>query len=308
MTEVIIHTIISLSGLGAVSAVILFFVAQKFKVEEDLRIDEVESVLPMANCGGCGFAGCRNFAEKCVTAPELTGLFCPVGGNDTMTKVGQILGQNPVAQDPRVAVLRCNGACESRPKTTIYDGAATCAIASALYGGETDCQFGCLGLGDCELVCTFDALHMDPLTGLPVVDDAKCTSCGACVKECPKNLFELRKRGKKGMKIYVACRNEDKGNIAKKGCEVACTGCNKCYLVCRYEAIEVNNFLAFINSDKCTLCRKCVPECPTGAILEIGFPVRKEKKLVEIEVSEGIPKSIKEERIITDDRINNLEV
>ncbi|MBN1597697.1 MAG: Fe-S cluster domain-containing protein [Bacteroidales bacterium] len=277
MDSVILDTVLTLSGLGAGAAIILFFVAQKFKVVEDPRIDEVEEALPAANCGGCGFAGCRNFAEACVKAKDFEGLYCPVGGNETMAEVAKILGRDAVEQDPRVAVLRCNGGCESRPKTNIYNGAATCKIASALYGGDTDCQYGCLGFGDCVEVCDFDALKMDPLTGLPVVNDSNCTACGACVKECPKDLFELRKRAKKDRKIYVACRNEDKGGIAKKSCSVACIGCNKCYNVCPHDAITMNNYLAFIDADKCKLCRKCVPECPTNSILEIGFPPRKDR-------------------------------
>ena len=278
MNATVLYTILSLSGLGVSAAIILFIVAQKFKVVEDPRIDEVEEALPAANCGGCGFAGCRNFAEALVKSDDFEGLYCPVGGNDTMASVAKILGREAVEQDPRVAVLRCNGFCKVRPKINNYDGASTCAIASALYGGDTGCQYGCLGFGDCVEVCTFDALSMDPDTGLPVVNDTNCTACGACVKACPKDLFELRKRAKKDRKIYVACRNEDKGGIARKSCEVACIGCIKCFKVCPYEAITMANNLAFIDSDKCKLCRKCVPECPTNSILEIGFPPRKEKE------------------------------
>jgi electron transport complex protein RnfB len=277
MTSTVLYTILSLSALGSLAAIVLFFVAQRFKVFEDPRIDEVESNLPGANCGGCGYAGCRNFAETLVKSRSFDGLFCPVGGNDTMSAVARILGREASVKDPQVAVLRCNGSCEHRPRTSRYDGASSCAVVSALYGGETGCQYGCLGLADCVVACTFDALHMDPLTGLPVVDDDKCTSCGACVKACPKNLFELRKRWKGNKKIYVACMNEDKGGIAKKNCSVACIGCSKCFKVCPYEAITMNNNLAFIDSVKCKLCRKCIPECPTQSILEIGFPARKEK-------------------------------
>ena len=277
MNSVILYTILSLSGLGATAAIVLYFVAQKFKVVEDPRIDKVEEALPAANCGGCGFPGCRNFAEACVKSEDFEGLYCPVGGNETMSTVASILGRDAVEQDPRVAILRCNGTCDARPKTSNYDGAATCSIASALYGGDTDCQWGCLGFGDCVEVCNFDALAMDPVTGLPVVNDVNCTACGACVKACPKDLFELRKRAKKDRKIYVACRNEDKGGPAKKSCSAACIGCNKCFKVCPFDAITMSNNLAFIDSDLCKLCRKCVPECPTNSILEIGFPPRKEK-------------------------------
>ncbi|MBN2215353.1 MAG: Fe-S cluster domain-containing protein [Bacteroidales bacterium] len=277
MSTVVIYTIITLITLGAFAAMVLYFVAQKFKVFEDPRIDEVEAALPGANCGGCGFAGCRNFAEALVRSEDFADLFCPVGGNETMAGVAKILGREPATQDPLVAVLRCNGACEFRPKTNNYDGTATCTIESALYGGDTGCQYGCLGHGDCVEVCQFDALHMDPVTGLPVVDDAKCTACGACVRACPRNLFELRKRQKKDRKIYVACMNEDKGGLARKYCAVACTGCTLCFKVCPFEAITMGTNLAFIDSEKCRLCRKCVPVCPTNAIIETGFPPRKEQ-------------------------------
>jgi Na+-translocating ferredoxin:NAD+ oxidoreductase subunit B len=275
MSVTILYTIISLSLLGAISAVILYFVAQRFKVYEDPRIDLVEAELPAANCGGCGFAGCRNLAENLVKAETMEGLFCPVGGNAVMSKIAVILGRQAVIQDPRIAVLRCNGSCEFRPITNHYDGVASCAMVSAMYGGETGCTYGCVGCGDCTLVCSFDALHMDPVTGLPVVDDAKCTACGACVKACPKNLFELRKRWKGEKKIYVACLNEDRGPVASRNCKVACIGCSKCFKICPFEAITMHNYLAFIDSDKCRLCRKCVTECPTNSILEIGFPVKK---------------------------------
>jgi Na+-translocating ferredoxin:NAD+ oxidoreductase subunit B len=277
MGTTILYTILSLSILGIIAAIILFFVAKKFAVIEDPRIDLINEALPSANCGGCGFAGCRNFAENCVNAESLEGLFCPVGGNDVMNSVAKILGREASAKEPRVAVLVCNGTCEARPQTNIYDGAGSCAIASALYAGNTGCQFGCLGYGDCVDVCQFGALRMDPFTGLPVVDDALCTACGNCLKACPKNLFELRKRAKKEMKIYVACRNEEKGGIAKKSCSVACIGCNKCVKVCPHDAITLINNLAFIDSDLCKLCRKCVPECPTNSIIEVGFPKKKEK-------------------------------
>lgn len=275
MGTTILYTIISLTALGIIAAVILFFVAKKFKVYEDPMIDVVEAALPGSNCGGCGFAGCRNFAETLVKSESMDGLYCPVGGNSTMVSIASLLGRTAVEQDPRVAVLRCNGTCEFRPKINQYEGVSSCAAISALYAGETGCQYGCVGFGDCVDVCKFDALHMDPVTGLPVVDDDKCTACGACVKACPKNLFELRKRWKGNKKIYVACMNEEKGGVAKKSCSVACIGCSKCFKVCEFDAIVMKNNLAFIDSDKCRLCRKCAPVCPTNSIIETGFPVRK---------------------------------
>ncbi|HUS85908.1 MAG TPA: Fe-S cluster domain-containing protein [Bacteroidales bacterium] len=284
MSSTVLFTIISLSVLGLSAALILFFVAQKFKVYEDPRIDEVEQSLPGANCGGCGFAGCRNFAEALVKAESFDGLNCPVGGNETMSKAAEILGKEPVEVEPRVAVVRCNGTPEHRPRTTLYDGVPDCTIANNLYGGETDCEYGCLGLGECVEACDFNAMFMNSETALPVIIDDNCVACGACVKACPRNIIELRKKAKKDRKIYVSCINEDKGGPARKACRVACIGCSKCFKVCTFDAITMDNNLAFIDSDKCKFCRKCEPECPTDSILELNFPPRKIKEETEVEL------------------------
>ena len=275
--NVVLITIISLGALGSLSAIILYFVAQKFKVFEDPRIDQVEEVLPAANCGGCGFPGCRAFAEALVKADDISDLNCPVGGADTMTAAAGILGKEVTAAAPMVAVLRCNGTCDNRPKTSNYDGASSCTIASTLYGGETGCSFGCFGLGECVDACDFNAMYMDEKTGLPVIIEDNCVSCGACVTACPKNIIELRKKGPKSRRIYVSCVNKDKGAPAKKACSAACIGCGKCVKTCPFDAITMENNLAYIDYEKCKLCRKCVDVCPTNAITELNFPPKKPK-------------------------------
>lgn len=277
MTSTIIWTVAVVSALGALLAVVLYFVAKKFRVEEDPRIDEVEKVLPGANCGGCGHAGCRAFAQSCVEASDLDGNFCPVGGNETMKKVASVLGMQVSEKAPAVAVVRCNGTCENRPRTNEYGGYASCRVKAALYSGDTGCPFGCLGCGDCVAACQFGAIAMNPETGLPEVNQDKCTACGACVRACPKAIIEIRPKGPRGMRVFVSCVNKDKGAVARKACKAACIGCGKCTKVCPHEALTVENNLAYLDPVKCKLCKKCVAECPTGAIHAVNFPVLKPK-------------------------------
>ena len=272
MTTTIIWTIVAITVLGVLLAVVLYLVATKFKVEEDPRIDEVEKVMPGANCGGCGFAGCRAFAQSCVEAANLDNNYCPVGGNEVMKKVAAVLGLEVHEKAPMVAVVRCNGTCANRPVVNEYDGLKSCKVKASLYSGDTGCFYGCLGCGDCVAACQFGAISMDPETGLPVVDEEKCTACGACVKACPKKIIELRNKGPKNRRVFVSCVNMEKGATARKACSAACIGCGKCAKECPFGAITMEHNVAYIDFNKCKLCRKCVAVCPTGAIHDVNFP------------------------------------
>ncbi len=279
MTTSVLYSVLLLVSLGVIVAVVLYIVSKKFYVYENPLIAEVEDLLPAANCAGCGSPGCKSFAEKLVITEDISELFCPVGGNSIMKLVAELLGKEVAEKDPTVAVMHCQGGCDVRPKTSEYQGPKSCAISAMIYGGETDCQYGCLGDGDCVKVCKFDAMYMDETTGLPVIITDKCTSCGACVEACPRDIIEMHPRNKRDLKIFVSCLNEDKGGIAKKACEVACIGCSKCEDICPKDAITITNNLAYIDPVLCTLCRKCVPVCPTHSIIETNFPPPKIKKV-----------------------------
>ena len=273
--NLILLAIIALGAIGLVSALLLYFASRKFAVHEDERIGQVSAVLPQANCGGCGFPGCAGFAGACVKAADkgsLEGLLCPVGGQPVMEKVAAILGMKVEASAPKLAVVRCNGTCENRPRTVIYDGVKSCRIANTTCMGETACAYGCLGCGDCVNACQFGAIKMNETTGLPEVDSTKCTACGACGKACPRNIIELRKKGPKGRRVFVSCVNKDKGAVSMKACKASCIGCGKCEKECNFGAITVENNLSYIDPEKCRLCRKCVTVCPTKAIHDVNFP------------------------------------
>ena len=282
VNDVMLYSLVILVALGVLAAILLYFVAQKFKVYEDPRIDEVAELLPGANCGGCGFTGCRALAEAIVKAESLEGKTCP-GGGEAMDKIALLLGLVPPKSEPKIAVVRCNGSFANTPKKINYDAVASCAFAHSLYAGEGGCPKGCLGCGDCVKICSFSAIEMNGETGLPTVKE-NCVGCGVCAKHCPRGIIELRYRGKKERRILVSCVNTEKGAVAKKNCSVACIGCGKCVKVCTFEAITVENNLAYIDFEKCKLCRKCAKECPTGSISEVNFPPLKKEEEILMEV------------------------
>ena len=277
--DLILLAVIVLGVLGLVSALVLFYASHLFAVHEDPRIGQVAAVLPQANCGGCGYPGCSGFAAACVKAADqgsLDGKLCPVGGQAVMEQVADIVGLSVVASAPKVAVVRCNGSCENRPRIAEFDGMPTCRVQQMLGMGETACPYGCLGCGDCVAACQFGAISINPSTGLPEVDEEKCTACGACAKACPRGVIEIRLKGPKGRRVVVLCNNKDKGAVANKACKSACIGCGKCVKTCeKFQAITLENNLAYIDAEKCKMCRKCEEACPKGAIHGFNFPPRK---------------------------------
>ena len=289
---VILKAVLILGAVGLVSALVLWVVAKKFAVKEDPRIGQVAEVLPGANCGGCGFPGCAAMAEACVKAADagsLDGVNCPVGGQECMNQIAAILGMEAGESAKKLAVVRCNGTCDYRPRVLNYEGKQSCKVANTVGRGETMCAYGCLGCGDCVEACLFDAIRMNPETGLPEVDKDKCTSCGACAKACPRNIIEIRQVDNDGATVVVQCMNKDKGAQARKACAAACIGCKKCEQVCGSDAITIESFLAYIDPVKCTQCRSCEEVCPQGSILGLNMAENPKRIMPKGTASASVP-------------------
>ena len=257
--------LVALAALGSLTlilATMLIVANRKLYVYEDPRIDVVEDMLPHANCGACGFPGCRPFAEALVNGDVLPGK-CTVSTDDGRQSIATYLGVALGAEDKLVARLACAGGINVARNRANYKGIESCRAASLVSGGGKGCFWGCLGHGDCEAVCDFAAITMNEF-GLPVVDEEKCTACGDCVEICPKDLFSLHPVNHQ---LWVACKNLEHGDEILEECEVACTACGKCAMDAPGHLIEMKHNLPVINYSEYINTREPIERCPTGAIV-----------------------------------------
>lgn len=252
-----------MAAIGVLLAGILAFAGLKLAVQEDPRVTTVEGLLPGTNCGACGEPGCHAFAESLVEGRNAPA-GCSVSSPEGREQIAAFLGVEVGSAVKRVARLACAGGSNVARQRVKYEGLATCRSAALVAGGGKGCAWGCLGLGDCEVVCTFDAITMDRHQ-LPVVDEALCTACGDCVKICPKQLFSIVDQARP---LWVACNSLLAGEAAEAECEVACTGCGKCAADGAPGLIEIRDGLAVITPGPLERASEAaVQRCPTGAIL-----------------------------------------
>lgn len=269
-----------MAGLGLLLAIILVLANKRLFVYEDPRIDDVEEMLPSANCGACGSPGCRPFAEGLIA-----GIYepaqCTVNDKDSNLLIADFLGVDAGAANKRIARLACAGGDHVAKIRASYDGLDTCRGAALVSGGGKGCSWGCLGMGDCADVCDFDSITMNE-HGLPIVDEDTCTACGDCVDVCPKDLFELHPINHQ---LFVACKNLEKGDEPEAECEVICTACERCVVDSPEGLISMKNNLAVIDYELNKLASPvAVERCPTGAIIWFdkkgGFRTGKKSKKI----------------------------
>lgn len=230
--------------LGLVLGLVIAVAARLFAVQADPKIDEVDELLPQANCGACGYAGCADFARALVEG-EARPENCPVSSLEEVQEIAAALGLSLGERFEKVAVVRCGGDNRLAAWAAAYNGVMDCRSANLVSGGAKECGYGCLGLGTCAHVCPFGAIEMTP-HGLAVVHPDICTGCGKCVPACPRDLIELTP---KQAPIHNLCNNPDKGAITRKICQVSCIGCQKCVKSADEGQMYMEQFVARVNYD-----------------------------------------------------------
>ena len=251
-------------AVGLVCAIMLTIASKVFYVPVDETAAALREVLPGANCGGCGFAGCDDYANSLAADHETPCNKCPVGGPSVAAKLAEILGVSAGSADKQVAIVMCNGAKEVSKNLLDYEGPTSCKAATQLFGGVKQCPFGCQGLGDCVAACDFGAISI--VDGVARVDRDACVACGACAKACPKNLIRI---GPDSNQNVVFCSSKAGGADVRKACSVGCIGCKMCEKTCKFDAVHIENNLAYIDPEKCKNCGMCSKVCPTGAIINL---------------------------------------
>ena len=253
-------------SLALLFTITLSIAKVKLHVEADPRIDRINEILPGANCGGCGSAGCSSFA-RAVVEGKAPADGCPVGGAGVAALVADIMGIEVSASHPVRPVVRCQAKKSDRLGRVGYQSIATCAEANVV-GGLQACTYGCLGFGDCFDSCRYDAIRM--VDGLPVVDYRKCTNCGACSKACPRGIIARVPFASESV-YAVACSNHDPGRAMKTVCKVGCIGCGACSkAVAELFAVKANLAEVDYESYEQADASPAAEKCPTKVILAFG--------------------------------------
>lgn len=259
-----------LCSISLMAAIVLGWANVIFKVRLDPRLKRIAAALPGANCGGCGFVGCTEYAEAVLTgvAPPDR---CPAGGAGTATEIGMILGQEIGEFVPNRAIVHCSASFETRLRKAEYRGEKRCASAN-LVGGVQDCSYGCLGFGDCANVCPFDAINVED--GLASIDYEKCTGCGACADSCPRSLIQIVPFHQDRM-LVVACSNKDRGPDVRAVCRQGCIACQACARKSGLFSMKDNLAeIDYLNYDVEDLeaAHAAMDICPMTGIVEVGRP------------------------------------
>ena len=256
----IVLPVIIVAVIGLIVGLGLSLASKFMAVPVDEREEKIKECLPGANCGACGFSGCDGYAAAIASgeaAPDL----CAPGGSATAQKLGEILGVT-VSTEPKKAFIACAGAPDTTLAKYAYSGMMSCSAANLVHLGPLECEYGCIGFGDCANACPFDAITV--INGRPNVCADKCVGCGKCVAACPKSLISLKSEN---TTTVIKCSNKAKGAAVAKACKVSCIACKMCEKACEKGAIKVVDNLAQIDYSLCDGCGKCKDACKRNVIM-----------------------------------------
>lgn len=280
-----VNAVIGLSIIAALLGIVLAVTSEKLKTEKDPKVTAVAEALPGINCGACGYLGCDAFAEAVVKGEVSIDKCSPAKGTSDVKIISEILGmqyyfKNEGNEGREVPQLLCSGGDANCRNQFEYGGVEDCKAAARFYGGYRACSYGCLGLGTCERVCSFNVITIDS-NRLPEIDYNLCMGCGKCVEDCPQDVLKMV--SVKNL-VHVRCINLDKGNDAKEQCSSACIKCGECENRCPEDAIKVRSYdggsVADIDYEKCTNCGACVEACPVN-VITISEPIPEKRPEIE---------------------------
>lgn len=274
-------------GMAVVMSYILGWANRTFHVEVDPRIEAVIDALPGANCGGCGYVGCSEYAEAVVYG-EAPVNKCNVGGESCAAALADIMGVEVQESWPYRPIVHCGAHYDDRLQHSEYRGEQRCSAAN-LIADVQGCTYGCLGLGDCERACEYDAIHI--IAGLATVNYEKCVGCGACAKACPRNIITMIPFKYQQM-LAVTCSNKDVAQEVKAVCKVGCIGCRACSRFCSIFQMDQN--LPTIDYDKYCMdymeeLQKAVEKCPRKGIVFLGKPSERDMAAIR---EEAVPRVV----------------
>jgi len=280
-----------LALLAVVMGTVLGWANRRFHVEVDPRVEALLDATPGANCGGCGYVGCAEYAEA-VARGEAAVTLCAPGGASTARNLASIMGIEVDQTFPYKAVLHCSAYEDQRLQRKDYFGEHTCAAAN-LMGGVQGCTYGCLGLDDCMVACDYGAIEMEK--GLPVIDPETCVGCKACAKACPRNIITMVPFKAERM-LVIACANEDSARDVRAVCTVGCSGCGICAklapdLFSMEGGLPKFDYDAYDPQDAAQreALEKAIEKCPKKRLIYVGEPT--ERDLAET-ADEDLPESI----------------
>lgn len=155
------EAILTLSFIALLAGLGLSFASRRLPSSSDDLVEQVNELLPQTQCAQCGYVGCRPYAAAVVNDAAAINL-CPPGGEETVERLAQLLGREPVPLEKNVV-----------PGVAVIDEAR------------------CIGCLHCRNACPVDAI-VGAAQFMHTVIASECTGCELCIAPCPVDCITMR--------------------------------------------------------------------------------------------------------------------